>query len=241
MKNLNVSKIKNFFYFLILISSILISILILTVSLSWIGYWFKSFYKIPSIELTASLLGSLSGGIIGGAGTIIAVFFSVQKTNEVQRLHKEELRYKENKDFANKIMKIVARYSTCIQKCCNSYELRNDYDKKLEHWENELSKIQNNHQNNIDSAKKQRIYNIQNNIDNIKIKLDKLNLDRTIAIECYYLLKMKLYKNSFANDLLKHLEIVHNEIESTKSKDFSNDIKRLNELTIDFCKKTINQ
>lgn len=208
--------------------------LILNVAFSWIGYWLKSLYKLPSTELSASLLGSISGGIIGGAGTIIAVFLSIQKTDEVQRLHKEELLHKEKKDFANEIMNIVAKYSTNMSKYY--YDNRNyeRYHTDLESWKNELEK-------NYNSTVKN---NILNNINSIEKKLDQLKVDRSIAIECYYLLNMKLCENPLADPLLKHLHSIHNEIVFSKPitpEHFHNSIKLLNDLTVIFCKMITSQ
>lgn len=63
--------------------------------LSWWIYYFKSLSLIPNQSDLISLLGSISGGIIGGVGTIIAVILSISKTDEIQRLH--ELEYKKRK------------------------------------------------------------------------------------------------------------------------------------------------
>lgn len=228
---ISIVKSKKILLYSLLVITIM---LILNVAFSWIGYWLKSFYKLPSTELSASLLGSISGGIIGGAGTIIAVFLSIQKTDEVQQRQKEELLYKERKDFANEIMNTVAKYSTNITKYYYDNRSYERYHNDLESWKQEL--------------KKDYTYtvktNIRNNINSVEKKLDQLKVDRSIAIECYYLLNMKLYGNSLADNLLKHLRIIHNKIVFSKLREsdrFNDYIKQLNDVTVDFCKNIISQ
>ena len=82
--------------------------------LSWSIYYFKTFSLIPNQSDIISLFGSISSGIIGGVGTIIAVLLSISKTDEIQRLH--ELEYKKEKQqlFSREIMDLISKYITDI-------------------------------------------------------------------------------------------------------------------------------
>ena len=103
-------------------------------------------------------------------------------------------------------MNIVAKYSTNITKYYYDNRSYERYHNDLESWKQEL--------------KKDYTYtvktNIRNNINSVEKKLDQLKVNRSIAIECYYLLNMKLYGNSLADNILKHLRIIHNKIVFSK-------------------------
>ena len=59
--------------------------------LSWIGFLFQDLYKIPVDDRKVSLLGDITGGVIGGGGTMLAVILSIHKTDEVQLEHSRRL------------------------------------------------------------------------------------------------------------------------------------------------------
>ena len=55
------------------------AILVITDMLSWIGFLFQNLYKIPVDDRKVSLLGDITGGVIGGGGTMLAVILSIHR------------------------------------------------------------------------------------------------------------------------------------------------------------------
>ena len=90
------------------------AILVITDMLSWIGFLFQDLYKIPVDDRKVSLLGDITGGVIGGGGTMLAVILSIHKTDEVQLEHQQEIRTQQKIDFSNEIIKLIAKYNTDI-------------------------------------------------------------------------------------------------------------------------------
>ena len=81
------------------------AILVITDMLSWIGFLFQNLYKIPVDDRKVSLLGDITGGVIGGGGTMLAVILSIHKTDEVQLEHQQEIRTQQKIDFS-----VVSRF-----------------------------------------------------------------------------------------------------------------------------------
>lgn len=75
------------------------AILVITDMLSWIGFLFQNLYKIPVDDRKVSLLGDITGGVIGGGGTMLAVILSIHKTDEVQLEHQQEIRTQQKNRF----------------------------------------------------------------------------------------------------------------------------------------------
>lgn len=88
--------------------------LVLAVVLSKVGYWLKFLYKIPTDPNVATLLGSITGGIIGGVGAIIAILLSIYQTDKIQKLHEREAIINESKKEAENLAEIIANYATHI-------------------------------------------------------------------------------------------------------------------------------
>lgn len=202
------------YIFLMIVFSLMFACL-----LSWLGYFFKNLYKIPVESDLIGLLGNVSSGIIGGVGTIIAVIISTSKTDEIQRLH--ELEYKKNKHqlFSNEIMDLISKYITDISGYY--YGCRRQV-----FLQNSLNQIK----NSGDETK-------------LKIELEKLIINRSIAIECRYSLILRLQDNKSAEELLRYLNKVHNEIsvdENIKEKEFNDHINNLIVITYNFCRDYVN-
>lgn len=193
------------------------AILVITDMLSWIGFLFQDFYKIPIDDRKVSLLGDITGGVIGGGGTMLAVILSIHKTDEVQLEHQQEIRTQQKIDFSNEIIKLIAKYNTDI---CGFF------------WG---IKRQLTLQQKLDEA---RVENDSNKEQRIELELEKLNVNRTIAVECWYTLHMKLDNYAPAKNLLKQLDHIHNDLSMDKdgeSQDFQTAVDCLSRLTIDFC------
>lgn len=193
------------------------AILVITDMLSWIGFLFQDLYKIPVDDRKVSLLGDITGGVIGGGGTMLAVILSIHKTDEVQLEHQQEIRTQQKIDFSNEIIKLIAKYNTDICGFFFGIKRQLTLQQKLEE-----ARVEN------DSNKEQRI----------ELELEKLNINRTIAIECWYTLHMKLDNYAPAKNLLKQLDHIHNDLSMDKygeSQEFQTAVDCLSRLTIDFC------
>jgi hypothetical protein len=193
------------------------AILVITDMLSWIGFLFQNLYKIPVDDRKVSLLGDITGGVIGGGGTMLAVILSIHKTDEVQLEHQQEIRTQQKIDFSNEIIKLVAKYNTDICGYFFGIKRQLTLQQKLDEARGEN-----------DSNKEQRI----------ELELEKLNVNRTIAIECWYTLHMKLDNYAPAKNLLKQLDHIHNDLSMDKdveSQGFQMAVDCLSRLTIDFC------
>lgn len=193
------------------------AILVITDMLSWIVFLFQDLYKIPVDDRKVSLLGDITGGVIGGGGTMLAVILSIHKTDEVQLEHQQEIRTQQKIDFSNEIIKLIAKYNTDICGFFFGIKRQLTLQQKLEE-----ARVEN------DSNKEQRI----------ELELEKLNINRTIAIECWYTLHMKLDNYAPAKNLLKQLDHIHNDLSMDKygeSQEFQTAVDCLSRLTIDFC------
>lgn len=193
------------------------AILVITDMLSWIGFLFQDLYKIPVDDRKVSLLGDITRGVIGGGGTMLAVILSIHKTDEVQLEHQQEIRTQQKIDFSNEIIKLIAKYNTDICGFFFGIKRQLTLQQKLEE-----ARVEN------DSNKEQRI----------ELELEKLNINRTIAIECWYTLHMKLDNYAPAKNLLKQLDHIHNDLSMDKygeSQEFQTAVDCLSRLTIDFC------
>ena len=193
------------------------AILVITDMLSWIGFLFQDLYKIPVDDRKVSLLGDITGGVIGGGGTMLAVILSIHKTDEVQLEHQQEIRTQQKIDFSNEIIKLIAKYNTDICGFFFGIKRQLTLQQKLEE-----ARVEN------DSNKEQRI----------ELELEKLNINRTIANECWYTLHMKLDNYAPAKNLLKQLDHIHNDLSMDKygeSQEFQTAVDCLSRLTIDFC------
>lgn len=185
--------------------------------LSWIGFLFQNLYKIPVDDRKVSLLGDITGGVIGGGGTMLAVILSIHKTDEVQLDHQQEIRTQQKIDFSNEIIKLVAKYNTDI--CGFFFGIKRQLTL----------------QQKLDEA---RVENDSNKEQRIELELEKLNVNRTIAVECWYTLHMKLDNYAPAKNLLKQLDHIHNDLSMDKdgeSQEFQTAVDCLSRLTIDFC------
>ena len=92
----------------------IIGALVLAVVLSKVGYWLKFLYQIPTDPNVATLLGSITGGIIGGVGAIIAILLSIHQTDKIQKLHQRETIINESKKEAENLAEIIANYAAHI-------------------------------------------------------------------------------------------------------------------------------
>lgn len=148
---------------------------------------------------------------------MLAVILSIHKTDKVQLEHQQEIRTQQKIDFSNEIIKLIAKYNTDICGFFFGIKRQLTLQQKLDEARGKN-----------DSNKEQRI----------ELELEKLNVNRTIAIECWYTLHMKLDNYASAKNLLKQLDHIHNDLSMDKdgeSQEFQTAVDCLSRLTIDFC------
>lgn len=220
----------------------------------------------------ASFLGSYIGGIVGGAGTIIAMWVTTTETRKVQEENLNKLKEdrlladkKERKQFADGIAHDISVYTTDIIKYF--HDSRNvdrlevdkyNIDMHLQSIQNQIQEKYSRKQTlsvNRDSA---TYFSIESEIEQLKVeesktryKLERIEKeihsiqgDRTIAVECYFLLKIKLQDIPEAVPLLEKLEYIHknsSNVKGTHLEFAKEETQKLLDLTVAFIDKYINQ
>ena len=218
-----------------------------------------------------SFLGSYIGGIVGGAGTLIAMYVTTKETRKVQEENLNQLREdrsledkKERKQFADGIAKDVASYITDISQYYYANRWSWDLERKKEDAIHELKQIRSKiiqeyaNQENVDIENYIKKYNrIEITINKLKVReseaelklrqvldeIEKNRADRTIAIERYFVLKIKLQNIIEAKELLTKLELIHNVISFKTGDDpciMDTETKLLKDLTVEFISKYVN-
>lgn len=203
----------------------------------------NDFYSVLSNGEWGGFLGSFIGGIIGGVGTLLAVYFSVRETQKIQRISdnqriqdKREEVLSEHKKFADEIGVYVAKYITDINKyfynCRISDRLRkeraqkkaelNKLYKEIEIMNSEQSKVAGHSEAFIVLACKiepleRKGAILENEMRNIQRELELHKADRSIAIECFYILKIKLQEIEQAKILIQQLDYIHKKIFDEKN------------------------
>lgn len=218
-----------------------------------------------------SFLGSYIGGIVGGAGTLIAMYVTTKETRKVQDENINQLNAdrsledkKERKQFADKIAEDVSVYITDI----NNYFYACRHSKRLDedryNADMRLSDIRNNIQQQYSQQQKLSIESeteqyllIDAEISKLKEKeaaaiqklqhieneIDKNQVNRTIAIERLNILKIRLQNIPEASALIAKLEYIHSHSFSLGVEfDFMDkETRQLLDITIDFIDKYVNQ
>lgn len=185
----------------------------------------------------SSFLGSYIGGAFGGIGTLLSVYFTTRETKKIQEENsiiiereKESTSKKERKVFADNIVQDVAKYVTNISKYFYDCNISENLNKNIEKYNKELIDVKYKIRQNLEIEKELDFYNqkkeyirIDREIEQLKQKeeelkyiidenirkLEKNKPDKTVAIECYFLLKMKLKDISFGKNVLNQLEFIH--------------------------------
>lgn len=195
----------------------------------------------------SSFFGSFIGGIIGGVGTLIAVYVTTQHTHKIQSKTEAQInldRYRDEqykkKCFCDEISITISEYIADISKYfynCRTNagkyskeldmiseikklneEVNGLYEYLIENWDNEKKLIEINSKINI---KKNIKSDIERDLNKLRRELDQFNVDRSISINCFYLLQIKLNGIDEADTLLSVLENIHKN--SPKAKDLNFD------------------
>lgn len=220
----------------------------------------------------SGFLGSYVGGVLGGIGTLLAVYITTKETRKSQRetvkqIEDEQKRNekKERKQFADEIAKDVATYITNISKYFYANRALNRLDKDRDRLNKEFHSIQQEMQTQYD---KQKELNIEDDLDeyskidldinklkqkkdevlirlqNIDKDIENNQADRTVAIERYFLLKIKLKDVDIGTDILNQLELIHKNSANVEGTDFdfiSTETDKLLNMTVRFADRYINQ
>jgi hypothetical protein len=238
-----------------------------------------------SEEVWGGFLGSLWGGIIGGVGTLFAVFITTLETRKLQDRNEElrnndkaenerlrnydkseneklrindkhEIEIKERTVFTNSIIEYVGKYITDINTYYYNIILKKPYKKKLDELKFQLNETENKLSTLLGEMGEWGIDDTKNRLEQQKLELEKnillrqiqetqneikeFKINRTIAIECYFVLNIKLNKIITAQELLNKLHYIH--IEGLKIKNFNieKETNNLIDITQSFVDNYIN-
>ena len=228
-------------------------------------------YSVLSNGEWGSFLGSYIGGIIGGTGTLIAMYVTTKETRKVQNENLNQFNAdrsledkKERKQFADKIAEDVSVYITDINNYFYACRHSERLDKDRYNADMQLNGIRNNIQQQYTQQQKLSIESeteqyllIDTEIDKLKEKeaeaiqklqhieneIDKNQVNRTIAIERLNILKIRLQNIPEASALIAKLEYIHSHSFSLGVEfDFMDkETRQLLDITIDFIDKYVNQ
>lgn len=229
-------------------------------------------YSVLSNGEWGGFLGSYIGGALGGVGTLLAVYITTKETRKIQQENSTQIKAeqernekKDRKQFADEIAKDIARYIANISK----YFYANRTLERLDEDRNRLDKEFRSIQQEIQAQyNKQKVLSLEEDIDEyakIDLEIDQLKQkkdgilirlqnvekdiehnreDRTVAIECYFLLKIKLRDIDEAKNLLNQLELIHNNSANVGGTDFnfiSVETDKLLNMTVRFTDRYVNQ
>lgn len=248
-----------------------ITIVILLVLLAGIPFILEHFifrnsvYSVLTNGEWASFLGSYIGGVIGGAGTLIALWVTTNETRKVQEENLSQLNAdrslenrKERKQFLDEIAKDISVYVTDIVKYFHDCRSANRLDIDRHNTDMHLKSIQNQIQSKYSQKKKLNIdqnteayLGIESEIEQLgqeesdtRYKLERIeneikNIqgDRRIAVERYFVLRIKLQNIKEAQSLLEQLEYIHTNSANVNGThlDFAKEeTQKLLDITIDF-------
>ena len=201
----------------------------------------------------SSFLGSYISGLIGGIGTLVAVFISINETRKVQYKSDKDRDYNERKKFSDEIIVYVSKYITDINKyfynCktakTNKENLQikkielNDLQCKINELNETLPKISSDTDQMIKlSLEKESLEKKESiliyKIKDIEREIELYRADRTIAIECYYILNIKLKDMPSANSVISQLEYIHRQLFDQNYEWISKETDKLITMTVSF-------
>lgn len=231
----------------------------------------NSIYSVLTNGEWASFLGSYIGGVVGGAGTLIALWVTTKETRKVQEENLNQLKEdrllsdkKERKQFADGIAKDISIFITDINNyfyaCRESERLHNsryDADIRLNNIRNEIQQQYNQQKKlNIETETdqyalidieigklKEREMEAAQKLQHIDSEIDKNQVNRTIANEHFTVLKIRLKNIPEAKELLEKLEYIHGHSSGLRAEyDFMDkETGQLLSITVDFIDKYVNQ
>lgn len=194
-------------------------------------------YSVLKNEDWNSFLGSFLGSIIGGVATMIAVLITIRHANKVQentdrQIESERKRYEvaRRETFAKEVAEIVSEYITDASAYFYTHcdmdfkvEKKNRLERKIHMHEDEKKAIlckmyehfplvNNSEKKNLDS----RIYDCIKELEKSKLEVQDLDVNlnliefnRTKAVNCYFLLNMKLHGVEEGKRVLEIVKEMH--------------------------------
>lgn len=177
---------------------------------------------------------SVIASIYGGVGTLLAIKISTEQTNEIQAVQHQEIEEERQrhdrelrKEFCDKIASDIAIYITDISRYL--YESRHQHN--LEHQirvkkADLRQQCADPHTSTYLTGKQE--------IENLEKQKNKIVIDRTIAIQYYSLLIIKLEHIDAAQNLLIQLKKIHNNDLSNDINEINTQLDRLQRLTTQF-------
>lgn len=174
--------------------------------------------------------GSFFGGIIGGTGTLLAVYFTTKETRSIQRRSENILDMSEKRRFSDEVAKIVAEYITDISAYYYSNRSTTGISKNIQCFEKQISDVDNeinkkewdSIMSNLANDKDEYIKtqndltelrgtkdSLINKISSNQNEFNRISRERTIANNGYFLLKIKLNNIITATDLLNSITYIH--------------------------------
>ncbi len=229
-------------------------------------------YSVLSNGEWGGFLGSYIGGALGGVGTLLAVYITTKETRKIQQENSTQIKTeqernekKDRKQFADEIAKDIAKYIANISKYFYANRALERLDKDRDKLDKEFRSIQQDIQAQYN---KQKDLNLEDDLDeyakvdleidqlkqkkdgilirlqNVEKDIERNREDRTIAIECYFLLKIKLRDIAEAKSILNQLELIHNNSANVEGTDFnfiSVETDKLLNMTVRFTDRYVNQ
>ena len=252
-------------HILIIIYALILVILLLPIVLEFFVFRNEVYSALTNGEW-GGFLGSYIGGAIGGIGTLLAVYITTKETQKVQNDTLNQMQYdrdlsakKERKEFADEIASNVAKYIAEISAYaygCRALERLNtdlitskrqlqDIEVEIQHfYEMERQNDDISHLEVEINLLRQKEAEQKYKIENIEKDIEINKVNRVIANECYFLLKIKLRDIEEAKYLIEQLNYIHENsanIENTSINWLEEAIERLQKNTISFIYRYVEQ
>ena len=231
----------------------------------------NSVYSVLTNGEWASFLGSYIGGVVGGAGTLIALWVTPNETRKIQEENLNQLNAdrslndrKERKQFADIIAQDISiyianinnyfyasRHSERLDNDRRNADIRlNDIRNKIKYQYGEQEKINIETDTNEYARIELEIEKLKvseaeasQKLQHIEDEIDKNRVDRTIANERLNILKIRLQGIPEAAELIAKLEYIHKYSSGLGTEfDFMDkETSQLLAITSDFTYKYINR
>lgn len=211
-------------------------------------------------------LGSYIGGTFGGIGTLLAVYVTTKETRKVQKDTSKQIEderkltaKKHRKLFADEIAVKIAKYIAEIGVYHYGCRALDRLEKNLESEKEVLHDIEKNIRfcynlekqmgHNLDTVDKieklkQQEESQRYKIMNIEKEIDKHKVNRIIANECYFFLKIKLQNIDEGKEIMTKLEHIHEnsaDVKNTSLEWLDIETEMLAEMTVHFITDYVEQ
>lgn len=214
----------------------------------------------------AGFFGSFIGGILGGTGTLLAVYFTTKETRNIQKNMSEQIEgdralisRRERKRFADEVAEIISKYiadiSLYVYGCRtlkslynnknNAKEELNIIEGELRHFIKSVEKSDNTYYNDV------KMNTLKNKENKVKLKIQSIEneitlnkVNRSVSIECYFLLQMKLMYIKEGDTIIKQLKFIHEKsvsIADIEDNWIEKETIELQDITVQFVRQYVEQ